>query len=559
MYQHTTTVTKITAGKLFSQNYTVPLYQRGYAWGQEEIWQLLDDLHDAFRTAPERNYHLGSLTVFPRCGVGGIPEYELIDGQQRAITLGLLLRLLANTPTGLAGRLRFGNRPEAEAFLAAFDASPDAVPAVPKAFRAAVDAMLNHETFGAAFTGKRTDFAKFVQGRVILFRVEMPPETDVAAYFEIMNNRGRQLEASDLIKARLVAKLGDRTDERLFDRLWTACSDMGGHLENRLDRDTVSALRAGTSWTQLANDAVSIAEEPIQDSAPRSVIPDFPNFLLHVFRVFLKMTPGGDASSAPSLDERQLRKAFDALRLEDRDGKAEHFLDVLLRTRLRFDRFVVKAEAGADSGESRWSLVGTDSWSPRDKERLIHLESMLQVTYPSRRGKEWVSRVLLSDKEDAPSLIGLLERFVWERLKERGPMENWICAGTSTPHLALNLIDYLMYCHNPQEYSGNKSFRFAYRNSVEHHFPRGSGWGDGNVDDIGNLYLLSQSDNSSLNVRSPNEKVGRAGKREDFPPKRREMYRLTQEGGGWTPKVMQEHSEMVQSLLAGFLTTPRAN
>jgi hypothetical protein len=536
----------------------VPLYQREYAWGREEIWQLLDDLRDAFTVEPKRNYHLGSLTAFPRRGVGGAPEYELIDGQQRAITLGLFLRLLADAPTGLAGRLRFENRPEAEAFLAAFDAAPEASPALPQTFRGAVDAMLGHEVFGGEFAEKRGEFAKFVRERVLLFRVEMPPETDVSAYFEVMNNRGRQLEAADLIKARLVAKLGDGADKVLFDQLWTACSDMAGCLEDRFDEATAAALRAGSSWTQLANDKVRIADAPAEGAAPRSVIPDFPNFLLHAFRVCLQPTLGVGTAAAVPLDERRLRKTFD----EFPPGAvaAEHFLDVLLKTRFRFDRFVVKAEGGADGGESRWRLAGDDSWTPEDREtreRLTHLESMLQVTYSSRRGKEWVSRVLLSNEKSAGGLVALLEGFTREQLAKWGAMEGWSCAGTGTPHLALNLVDYLMFCRNPEEYRGGKEFRFAYRNSVEHHFPQGSateknGWADGVVDDIGNLYLLSKSDNSALNVRGPEQKVSLAGDIDRLPPKRREMYRLTRDNG-WTPEVMRKHSETVCGLLADFL------
>lgn len=553
MNQHTTNVTPLTAGELFASTYTVPLYQREYAWGREEIWQLLDDLREAFEADRNRNYHLGSLTAFPRRGAGGAVEYELIDGQQRTITLGLLLRLLPEAPKGLAGRLRFGNRPEAGAFLAAFDAAPDTEPTVPKAFRAAVDAMLGHEVFGAEFAEKLGAFANFVRTRVLLFRVEMPPETDVSAYFEIMNNRGRQLEAADLIKARLMAQLGDGCDKVLFDKLWTACSDMAGSLEDRLDEATAKALREGTSWTQLESKTVKISDAPAEDTVPRSIIPDFPNFLLHAVRVCLYPMLGDEIATAVSLDERRLRKTFDAFPQGSVD--AEGFLNVLLRTRLRFDRFIVKAEGGAECGESHWHLVGNQDWTPTDRERLVHLESMLQVTYPSRRGKEWVSRVLLSKNEDVPGLIALLEGFVRERLSERGAMENWTHAGTWTPHLALNLADYLMYCRNPEEYRGQKMFRFAYRNSVEHHFPQGSAtgeWANGVVDDIGNLYLLSKSDNSSLNVRGPEQKVSLAGPIDTLPPKRREMYRLTLDKG-WTPSSMREHSEKVSGLLAAFL------
>lgn len=578
MTMHTTKVTPIPAGDLFTGMYIVPLYQREYAWGREEIWQLLDDLRDASND-PERNYHLGSLTVFPRFGVGGTPQYELIDGQQRAITLGLLLRLLAAAPTRLAEHLRFENRIEAEEFLATFDAAPDASPATPAAFRAAVDIMRGHQVFDAEFASKISDFARFVRAKVLLFRVEMPPETDVSAYFEIMNNRGRQLEAADLVKAHLFAKLCNGTDKALFDRLWTACSDMIGSFEDRLDNGTCSALEAGNSlaWTQWKNDAVKIDDAPAADAAPRSVIPDFPNFLLHVFRAFRQSIPFGDRKLSEAfkdilLDDQKLSEAFKDIPLDDRklseafkalpldSGNAEKFLGILLWTRLRFDRFVIKAADVTDVEVGRWILSGKKNGisEDRERERLIHLQAMLQVTYPSRRGKEWVSRILLSGTEDASRLISLLEKFARKRLLAQLEQNaNWACAGRATSHLALNLVDYLMYRKNPGEYSGTKAFRFAYRNTIEHHFPDGSAtegskWANGIVDDIGNLYLLSQSDNSSLNVRSPRDKINQVPNIDVLPPKRREMYRLTRENDDWTPEIMNKHSEFVLKLLQDF-------
>ena len=151
---HTTKVETLTAGALFSRTYSIPLYQREYAWGREEIWQLLDDLQEAFASSLSRHYHIGSLTAFLRTDASGRQSYELIDGQQRTITLALLIRLLSESaPSALptirmAERLRFENRPEAENFLAAFCDCPDEPPASPMAFRRAVDVMRDHSVFG---------------------------------------------------------------------------------------------------------------------------------------------------------------------------------------------------------------------------------------------------------------------------------------------------------------------------------------------------------------------------------------------------------------------------
>lgn len=140
---------------------------------------------------------------------------------------------------------------------------------------------------------------------------------------------------------------------------------------------------------------------------------------------------------------------------------------------------------------------------------------------------------------------------------EYGGVDSLRCRGTGTPHLVLDLIDYLMYRAAPQQYSNNNSLRFAYRNSVEYHFPRGNSnekdWMNEIVDDIGDLYLLAKSDNSSLDVRSPIDKVNQlAGRVNNLPPKRREMYQLTL-SEGWTPDVVRRHADSVLGIVGGVL------
>ena len=287
---HATTVEIIPAGDLFSRTYSVPLYQREYAWGREEIQQLLDDFKDSFESDKSRHYHVGSLTAFVRVDSYGRRSYELIDGQQRTITLALLLRILSCvTQAGglsfrLSERLSFENRPDAESFLMTFDERPLDPPAMPMAFRRAVDTMLDHPVFGEEFHESLPLFDEFVRSHIVLFLVTMPSETDVSAYFEIMNNRGLQLEYHELLKAKLIAKIPGDVDKILFDKLWTACSRMDGRLEERLDKETIKLIEDRKHWWELGEKAITISETPSEEAASRSIIPDFPNFLLQIGR-----------------------------------------------------------------------------------------------------------------------------------------------------------------------------------------------------------------------------------------------------------------------------------
>jgi hypothetical protein len=61
----------------------IPLYQRIYCWEEENVKRLLNDLENY---AQEKEYRMGSIILQKKDN-----EYDIIDGQQRLVTLTLLL------------------------------------------------------------------------------------------------------------------------------------------------------------------------------------------------------------------------------------------------------------------------------------------------------------------------------------------------------------------------------------------------------------------------------------------------------------------------------------
>ena len=84
--------TDLAVQKLFQNFYIIPEYQREYVWGEKEVKQLVNDIYEQFSANPEAEYFLGSVVV---CKSKGEDKYEVIDGQQRLITLSLFLNNLA--------------------------------------------------------------------------------------------------------------------------------------------------------------------------------------------------------------------------------------------------------------------------------------------------------------------------------------------------------------------------------------------------------------------------------------------------------------------------------
>ncbi len=83
-----------TLGKLFSKNLAIPGYQRIYCWQDKNVERLLDDI---WNLEEEQVYHLGSVILQKDetlLGTDKTPLLNIIDGQQRLITLSLIFQIL---------------------------------------------------------------------------------------------------------------------------------------------------------------------------------------------------------------------------------------------------------------------------------------------------------------------------------------------------------------------------------------------------------------------------------------------------------------------------------
>lgn len=92
----------------------VPVYQRPFAWSQEEAGQLLDDLLEASGIeggTSDSDYFLGAVLLMDTSGASPVRlsknmamrEFDIVDGQQRLVTLLMLaavLRDLEGNPKG---------------------------------------------------------------------------------------------------------------------------------------------------------------------------------------------------------------------------------------------------------------------------------------------------------------------------------------------------------------------------------------------------------------------------------------------------------------------------
>lgn len=393
--------------------YSIPVYQRNYAWGVREIGQLIADVRDyAQRNAQSQahDYYIGTLVVYERY-TEQKAYWEVVDGQQRLTTLSLLVSVLRALHPELAASmqrmpLQFESRAaSSHALQAVFsqplhaaalvweDAakdSPDDASGASSIWqgRAIIESLLR-EIPGA----ERKAFATFLMEQVRLLRVELPPRTDLNHYFEVMNNRGEQLAKHEVLKARLLGTLqrqGHQAAMKVLHAVWDASAVMDRSVQSgfvpalrkslfaadgRLllvktpqellrcfegsdDKAVVpkslsQLIAAGSSAAGVRHqtDKLLAAEEEDDESkAQFGAVINFPNFLLQV----LAMMPGDALANTP-LDDKHLLTAFEPLLRGDVE-QIQEFAYRLLRCRFLLDQHVIKSSVESQSDDEHWQL-----------------------------------------------------------------------------------------------------------------------------------------------------------------------------------------------------------
>ncbi|MEG4491492.1 DUF262 domain-containing protein [Microcoleus sp. D3_18_C4] len=75
-----------------TKQFQIPLFQRPYSWTEEKWETLWEDLMKLYNDEVEGSYFLGAIVTQSIAGTAdGISPYLVIDGQQRLITLTILL------------------------------------------------------------------------------------------------------------------------------------------------------------------------------------------------------------------------------------------------------------------------------------------------------------------------------------------------------------------------------------------------------------------------------------------------------------------------------------
>lgn len=248
---HTLSAKEQALSKVFSDDYvfTIPGYQRPYSWGVEQAQELLDDLLGALRDAPVKladsmPYFLGSVVLIKR---EVVPDATVVDGQQRLTTLTLLLSAIRATvqehsvQAGITKRIyemgdvvaavepryRLSLRERDREFFRQYVQHENGLVKLAELNLQLPDAQSRLRTNARLFLHELSQLdqselvrlVQFVVTRCFLVVVSTPDLDSAYRIFGVLNSRGLDLSATDILKAEIIGTFPETLRDE-YTRRW---------------------------------------------------------------------------------------------------------------------------------------------------------------------------------------------------------------------------------------------------------------------------------------------------------------------------------------------------
>jgi len=249
----------LTVGELFSGSnvFRMPIFQRPYSWEEEKALELFGDIHQAMEKGDSHHageYFLGPIIVASK---GSLAPLEVVDGQQRLVTLSVIFAILRDLlPQGLLQRelqesLRRPEQPgrglpeQARVRLRQSDHDefeewvqrPGGTLALPgEANSDSTDRLLNaiksiKDDIGRVNNAYVEELARFILNNCYLVRIQAQNLDDAYVLFRSLNSRGLPLNELDIIRAELVGANYDPELAQSIANCWDEIQSEIGHDE----------------------------------------------------------------------------------------------------------------------------------------------------------------------------------------------------------------------------------------------------------------------------------------------------------------------------------------
>lgn len=223
--------TSETVGEVLKKgNLRIPFYQRPYKWNRKHIRNLFYDLRDAMG---KKEYQVGSVILHEND-----VHLDIVDGQQRLISISLFLHLLDDLENYKGANQLLSQNEFGE--ISCYHASEN----------------YNEWKNLTQLVGENQakDICNFLLENCSVSVITMPQERLSEAFqlFDSQNNRGKSLEPHDLLKAYHLRKQ-DSEDEMIVEKWEQFVEDKDLSLKELFDKHLFRMRRWSRGETGLTN------------------------------------------------------------------------------------------------------------------------------------------------------------------------------------------------------------------------------------------------------------------------------------------------------------------
>lgn len=380
--------TSYTISKDSALFFSIPLYQRLFEWGEEQITQLLDDLYSSYKRNANSPYYIGMLTAKETGN-----SKELVDGQQRFTVMVLLgIHFDWNDFLTASGqpRLMFTARDEDKEYLQA--KINGKIPSYKNDKMEKGLGYISSHLKKIMTIQEEEAFGDYIFNNLTFFLSKLPDEyssLELNTYFERMNTSGKSLENYEILKVDVIRRLDSEKEK--YTLLWNAVSVMEKKILRKHNKETFDTLRGRylTAITDIMNGNIDKAfeqprtsfdtdeedndvDESEETTEPKSIgdipaNPDnpfrivkrrtdehslltFPEFLLQVLFICLDENLEEKNETGETVEEMNTTDFFDVRKLsktfkwafEKRGLDAKLFMQKLGLYRLLTDYFIIR-------------------------------------------------------------------------------------------------------------------------------------------------------------------------------------------------------------------------
>lgn len=579
--------------------FTVPLYQRLFAWSKREVSELLNDLSFHFEKWADADfsdlhypYYMGVVTTIPYNN----GRLCLVDGQQRCTVLMIMASVFGRISSDW--RAFFDNGDRLELF-----ARDDDTEYLKSLARGPVQGRYVNVLMAEAYKEiddflnkmdekQQKTFVDNCFSRITILNSTLPDNylqepASLNKYFEVMNSAGINLEQHEVLKVSLLCEQGSQT--RLL-QIWNICADFSKPLLKKIENvvseeysqeyEKLFAMPTEQAVDKImrynrSSDAdgyddipnLTIAEidietqefdNPLAERNEKSVL-TFPEFLLLALDIYQGLNGDWAYYKVDKLNERFKEN----LKPKEIPG----FYDCMLKLRIALDLYVIRRQI--DGQESDYNLILQSDCKKAEHDCLEQYEAMLSVSTPYYKWLKALFKYVLKDESDKTPAAILSHMKKWDNDEHPYPASVCELAYNNVDRYWFWRLDYYLWeqisCQKATHedsaaYSqAIAAYTFRTNRSIEHLHPQDEAnntkWEREDIDSFGNLAMISQSFNSQQSNEDVHVKFSRIESQVRNKTlqsiKLLKMY-LSAKGSpeGWTPETAKIHEEEMLRVLA---------